>query len=500
MQLTLAEVARLVGGDPAPAGAAGAVAGMVAGYSLDSRSIRPNELFFAIRGEARDGHDFVLAALGAGALAAVVERSAYLRFAPSFRDRLLPVRDVTVALQTLAAAVRRRWGKKLVGVTGSAGKTGTKDMIARVLGVRRRVLKSEGNLNNHWGVPLSLLRLTPAHDVAVIEMGMNHAGEIARLAAIAAPQVGVVTNVGAAHLGNFRSVDEIAAAKRELIQALPPGGVAVLNQDDPRVARFGEGFAGRVVRFGLAPGAGGGAGAAALDLALRDLRVLGEAGGEFTAVAAAGGQGTGEGESARVRLPLLGRHNLFNAAAALAVGLVFGAPLPEGAAALAAMTPGPGRGRLLHGAGATIIDDCYNSNPAALENMINLLAGLPGTRRVLVAGEMLELGPASAEAHRRLGELAAQRRIDVIFAVRGAAAELLAGARAAGFAGEGEFFADAAACGRRLRTALRPGDIVLVKGSRGVRLERALEQVTGAEKGAGSGAEGSAGAEAGGAP
>lgn len=470
MQMTLADAARILGCAPPATGAA------VDGYSIDSRTIRPGDLFFALPGARADGHDFVLSALGAGAAGAVVSESAYERFAENFRNRLLAVADPMAGLQALARAVRRRWGKKIIAITGSSGKTSTKEMIARVLSSRYRVLKSEGNLNNHLGVPLSLLRLSPAHDLAVLEMGMNHAGEIARLAELAEPQIGVFTNVGPVHLGNFASLEGIAEAKRELALALPPTGVMVLNADDPLVSRFSEGYQGSVLRYGIESGS---AGPPRRDLALevRQIRLLGWEGSEFTAQA--GEQSAGAGHAVRVRLPLMARHNISNAAAALAAGLVFGIPLEAAALALAGMTAPAGRGRVLHRAGATIIDDCYNSNPPALESMINLLAGLPGGRRILVAGEMLELGPAAGAWHRQLGELVAHRRIDVLWAVAGQAREFLAGAQAAGFAGEGEFFATAEECGARLAARLQPGDVVLAKASRGVHLERALAAILG---------------------
>lgn len=485
MPMTLADAARLLGCPP-PAHAA-----PVDGYSIDSRTTCPGDLFFALPGARADGHDFVLAVLGAGAAGAVVSRAAYQHFAETFRDRLIPVEDPMAALQVLAQAVRRRWGKKIIGITGSSGKTSTKEMIARVLSSRYRVLKSEGNLNNHLGLPLSLLRLSPVHDVAVLEMGMNHAGEIARLAELAEPQVGVFTNVGPVHLGNFASVEAIAEAKRELALALPPTGVMILNADDPLVSGFAAGFAGAVLRYGIEP-RGGESGAAAeprgrtgapagfrpLDLAISAIRLLGLEGSEFTARAPERGA---PGHSVRVRLPLMARHNISNAAAALATGLAFGIPLESAALALAGMAAPAGRGRVLHRGGATIIDDCYNSNPPALESMVNLLASLPGGRRILVAGEMLELGPAAASWHRRIGELVAHRRIDVLWTVGGQAREILLGAQAAGFGGEGEFFATAEACGAQLAARLEPGDVVLVKASRGVHLERALAAILGPE-------------------
>ncbi len=207
------------------------------GYSIDSRTIQPGELFFAVKGERMDGHDFVEQALGRGAVAAVVRKDQIARYAS--KTGLLPVDDTLAALQSLANAVRRLWAKPLVGVTGSAGKTTTKEAIAHVLSTKFRVLKSEGNFNNHFGLPLMLLKLEPEHDMAVIEMGMSHAGEIAALAKIAQPEIGVVTNVAPVHLEFFNSIADIARAKYELIECLPANGTAVLNADDEYVSKFG---------------------------------------------------------------------------------------------------------------------------------------------------------------------------------------------------------------------------------------------------------------------
>ncbi len=453
--LTLAEAARSLGLPPAAEVA-------IAGGSIDSRAVRPGDLFFALPGERADGHDYVSAALAAGAAAAVIESRRRDRFAPAYQARLLAVESPLEALQHLAAEARRKWGGTLIGITGSAGKTTTKEMIAAALEARYRVLKTEGNLNNHLGVPLTLLRLTRQHEMAVVEMGMNHAGEIARLAAIARPNAGVVTNVAPVHLGHFTSLDAIAAAKRELIEALPASGIAVLNANDERVARFGAGFAGRSVAYGLADAPRAWAGP--LLISLDRLQLEGAAGSSFRAR-------DGEGGEARVRLALPGRHNAMNAGAALATARVFGVGLTAAAAALEGMNAGAGRGRVLQGAGITLLDDCYNANPAAVETMLQVLAATPGKRHLAVLGEMLELGAGAPEWHRQAGRAAAAARLDALFAVQGEAREILAGARAAGFQGEAEFFASAAECLPRLQAALRPGDVVLVKGSHGVRLE-----------------------------
>ncbi len=466
MQLALAEIASILSCAPPP------VLGLASGYSIDSRSIRPGEVFFAIRGERFDGHDFVLTALGGGALAAVVEQTAYERYAEPFRNRMLAVPDTLAALQTLAAAVRRRWGKKIVAITGSAGKTTTKELTAQVLSSRYRVLKTEGNYNNHYGAALTLLRLTPVHELAVLELGMNHAGELTQLASIVGPQVAVFTNVGPVHLEFFGSIDRIADAKYELAAAIPAAGVLVLNQDDPFVRTFDRNFSGRVIRYGRQAGQLRGDATLLID----EVELQGERGSHFRVTARAGSVE----ETAHVHLPLLGAHNISNAAAALAAGSIFGVPLREGALALETMAAPPSRGQILHNAGVTVLDDCYNANPPAMKHMVQVLAGMPGKRRIVVAGEMLELGPSGADLHRECGKAMAEAGVDTIFAVRGLARYYLEGAEAVGFQGQMRFFEDAEVCATPLAELVQPGDVVLAKASRGVRLENALKGIVNA--------------------
>jgi len=426
------------------------------GYSIDSRTLKPGDLFFAVKGERFDGHDFVDAALAAGAVAAVVRKDQTGRYADPYR--LIPVDDPLLALQQLAMAVRKLWGKCLIGVTGSAGKTTTKEAIAHVLAAKFRVLKSEGNLNNHYGLPLQLLRLEPEHELAVIEMGMNHLGEIAALCKIAEPNLGVVTNVAPVHLGFFSSVAEIARAKYELIASLPRGGVAVLNADDQYVSQFGRDFHGKVILFGLTHPA---------DVCARNVVERGEQGSEFDLVR--------DGETQPVTLPLLGRHNVYNALAAAAVGSQRGLALAQIAGALGTLAPGEKRGELLNIGGATVINDCYNSNPKALEAMIDALASLAAKRRIVVAGEMLELGDAAGQLHYDCGAHAAAKRVDMLIGVRGAAKKIVEGAYASGLI-SAEFVETPEDAGAWLAATIRPGDAVLLKASRGVRLERALEK------------------------
>jgi UDP-N-acetylmuramoyl-tripeptide--D-alanyl-D-alanine ligase len=430
------------------------------GYSIDSRTLKPGELFFAVRGDRFDGHDFVGSALERGASAAVVAKSKVLELPEAVRQQtLLIVDEPLITLQTLAAAVRRHWGKRVIGITGSAGKTTTKEAVATVLGARFQVLKSQGNLNNGFGLPLQLLRLEPEHEVAVIEMGMSNAGEIEALARIAVPNWGVVTNVGNAHAENFHdAIAGVARAKYELVASLPADGVAFLNCDDPYVSQFGRDFHGKTIYFGKGPCA--------------DLRAdsLEELGIEGLRIHVRAGQ-----HEADVQLHLLGQHNVSNALAAIAVGLEAGIPLDSCAAALATLEPGDKRGQTLAVREATIINDCYNSNPEALKAMIQTLMSMPGQRHILVAGEMLELGHESEALHKSCGEAAASAGVDIVLGVRGNAAHIVEGARQAG--AEAIFVETPEQAGAWLRRNLRERDVVLLKASRGVRLERALDEM-----------------------
>jgi UDP-N-acetylmuramoyl-tripeptide--D-alanyl-D-alanine ligase len=427
-------------------------------YSIDSRTIQPGQLFFAVKGERMDGHEFVQQALEKGTVGAVVRKDQLARYA--VKTGLLAVPDTLVALQTLGAAVRRLWAKPLIGVTGSTGKTTTKEAIAHVLSSRFRVLKSEGNFNNHFGLPLMLLKIEPEHEAAVIEMGMSHRGEIAALAKIAQPEVGVVTNVAPVHLEFFKSVAEIARAKYELIESLPAGGTAILNADDEYVSQFGRDFHGKVVCYGRHPSA---------DIRAENIESRGAAGSLFDVVT--------DGRRERATLPLVGTHNIYNALAAVATGLERGLSLAEAAGALATLAPADKRGAVVQVGNITVINDCYNSNPTALDAMVDTLAAMPAKRRIVVAGEMLELGSSGEALHRRSGEHIAKKGIDILLGVRGLAQPMV---EAAGHAGiRAEFVATPEDAGEWLIRETRDGDVVLLKASRGVKLERALETVVG---------------------
>ena len=429
------------------------------GYSIDSRTIGAGDLFFAVKGERVDGHDFVETALKDGAVAAVVSMR-WLKPALVEEARLLRVPEsesdcVLHSMQKLAHAVRRAWGGRVIGVTGSAGKTTTKECIAEVLGTKFKVLKTEGNFNNHFGLPLTLLRLEMEDEVAVLEMGMNHAGEIRALGKIAEPDWAVVSNVAGVHLEFFEDgIEGIARAKYELVEALHGDGVAFLNGDDGRVRAFGRGMGERAVLYGMGE-----------DCAVRAVEIeeLGLNGTRFTVVAGV--------ERVAMVLRLPGRHNVLNALAAVAVGVWSGVDLREGCGALERMRPTEKRGNVLVWRGAEIVNDTYNSNPRALEAMVEALRKTEAKRRIVVAGEMLELGPRGGGMHWVSGE--AMEGMDVVVGVRGLAKELVEGARTVGVAAE--FVETPELAGEWLRENLREGDVVLLKASRGVRLERALE-------------------------
>ena len=424
------------------------------GYSIDSRTVGPGELFFAVKGERLDGHDFVGAALARGAVAAVARKDQLHRFPGNMK--LLPVDDTLIALQTLATAVRKLWGKPLIGVTGSAGKTTTKEAIAHVLASKFRVLKSEGNFNNHFGLPLMLLKLEPEHDLAVIEMGMSRAGEIRALGKIANPDIGVVTNVAPVHLEFFDSLAGIARAKYELIESLPSNGTAVLNADDEYVSHFGRDYRGRVIKYGTT---------FAADVSAENVQSKGAEGSEFDVAVA--------GTRQHAHLPLVGEHNVLNALAAVAVSIACGMKASDAIAALATLKPADKRGQVLQLGNITVINDCYNSNPKALKAMVDALSAMKAARRIVVAGEMLELGPAGEALHRESGSHMGEKKIDVLIGVRGLAHALVDGAQQAGT--RAEFVATPEEAGEWLARETRDGDVVLLKASRGVKLERALE-------------------------
>lgn len=457
MQLSMSEIAAILGSQWE------GLPRLAQGYSIDSRTLRAGDLFFAIRGPRYDGHQFIDQVLEKGAVGAVVEHDfASLQAYTS----LISVPEVTRALQQLAEAVRHKWAGRVVGVTGSAGKTTTKEMLASALSRKFCVLKSEGNLNNHFGVPLTLLHLEAEHQVAVVEMAMSGPGEIARLAMMAAPEIGIVTNVAPVHLEFFDSVDAIARAKRELIEHLQPPATAILNQDDERVRGFAAGFDGRALTFGFTEGA---------DYRGLKVRARGDAAsGAF----ATEFEVRGPAYSGTFSISLPGRHNVENALAVIAAASVFEVPEEDLRTALASFGSLSQRTEVLRLPGEVVlVNDAYNSNPLAMQRMLEMAGSWRGAgRRLVLAGEMLELGPSSAEWHRRIGRECAQIGIDWLIAVRGDARFFIEGAIEAGVPAEQtRFFNEAGEAAEFCQTLVRPGDLILVKGSRAVHLEKAVE-------------------------
>ncbi len=433
---------------------AGAPPTTVTGVSIDSRSVAPGELFVAIRGPRFDGHDFLAQALARGAAAALVARA---DGAPRGLP-LLRVADTTLALGHLGALARARASAQVVAVTGSVGKTTTKEITAALLAARGPVLKTEGNLNNHFGLPLTLVRLAAHHRSAVLELGMSAAGELTYLSRLARPDVALITRIAPVHLEFFESLEAIARAKAEILAGLSADGVAVLNHDDPHLRRVGAAHAGRVAWFGRdraclasAENWRGSAHGMRFDLRL-------------------------DGRTAEIALALPGLHNLQNFLAAAAAAHLLGVSLEDVAQAAAQVRPARHRGEVRRLAEqVTLYDDCYNASPVAMDAAVTALGLTAHARRVAVLGEMRELGATGASLHRDLGRSLAGR-VEVLVGVGGLAAEIVAGAREAGLPADAlHLFAEAEAASAALAGLVRPGDAVLVKGSRGVRLERVVE-------------------------
>jgi UDP-N-acetylmuramoyl-tripeptide--D-alanyl-D-alanine ligase len=460
MRWTIAQVVDVLA---ARAGAGLDPVARLAGVSIDSRTVRSGELFVAIRGPRHDGHDHLAGALEHGAVAALVAAEKVGGYADAVRAKCIVVDDTFWALKQFARAVRETWGGKIAGVTGSVGKTTTKEILAALLGARFRVLKSEGNFNNEYGLPLTLFRLEETHQAAVLEMGMSRRGELSRLAEIAKPDVGVVTRVSPAHLEFFASVDEIALAKRELIEGLNgKNSTAVLNADDARVAAFGAYAPGRVLTYGIEKRA---------FFVAENIEDRGALGTTFDYVSPEG--------RVRLELALPGRHVIANALASLAAASVWGIGIEEARAVLPGLRPPAMRGELLRFSdGAALINDSYNSSPAALQAMMALLASTPGfKRKILAVGEMRELGTTSAQLHREAGKSAATTgAIDWVIGVAGDAEQLVEAAVGGGIPRkQAKFFATSDEAAEFLERFLQAGDLLLVKGSRGVKMERVVE-------------------------
>ena len=432
------------------------------GVSTDSRTIGPGALFIALRGARFDGHQFIAAALERGAAGVLAETEPDRWSGPPNAKRPAPaaivVSDALDALQRLAREVRRQSGARVVAITGSAGKTTTKEITADLLSARYSVFRNKGNLNNHIGLPLSLIELRHGPEIAVVELGMNHFGEIRALVAIAEPEVRVWTNVGDAHVGHFGSREAIARAKAEILESAAPGTVLIANADDPRVMAHASRFGGRLVTFGERPGS-----------TIRVSHIL-DHGVDGTAADVDTPAGR-----IRISVPLAGRAHLSNVLAGIAVALEFGIDAAAIETGVAQLRPVMRRGGITAlPNGTRVVDDSYNASPAAVQAMLSALASTRTSgRRIAVLGEMLELGEAAPALHADCGRAAARAGIDELIVIGGAAADGLAqGARAAGLAETHiHRFADSASAAEPVAGLVHPGDLVLVKGSRGTRTD-----------------------------
>ena len=470
---------RYLGARPASADIDPALAATeVTNFVIDSREVQAGDVFFALsqpdyrnngfNGDFEDATIYVASAFERGALAAVVRPDRYDEHRAAlekYRDRLVLVGDCIGALQRLAAGVYESWNRPVVGITGSAGKTSAKELTAHVLeATGRKVLKNVKNYNNGLGLPLTVLNLDkdPSYEVAVLEMGMSTpTGEIRRLCEITPPDVAIELNVLPVHIEHLGTIENIQKAKAELIQGMKETGTAVLNADDELVLDMRRLVRGGSITYGIQNPA---------DITATDIRFERFGDTRFTISIF--------GESAEVVFPLNGRHNVMNALAAAGAASVFGISASQIASSLSSVEPPPQRGEVIHLApDITVINDSYNSNPNALLSMVDtLVEGSAGaSRRVVVAGEMLELGDDAARIHREIGQKIAERNVDLLVGVRGLAAEMVKGALSGGM--RAEFVEDSAAAAELARKVIRPGDAVLVKGSRGVRCEKVVDSL-----------------------
>ncbi len=463
-RFTAAEAAAVGGG----AVVAGPSDALITGAASDSRRVRSGDLFVAIPGERVDGHTFLNVAAAAGAAAALVSRA--VEAPPGLA--VIQVDDTVDALGRLAADYRRRFDLPVVGVTGSVGKTTTKDLLAGVLSRSFETLANEGNLNTEVGLPLTVLELERRHQVGVFEMGMRGRGEIAYLAGIARPSIGLITNIGPTHLELLGSIENIARAKAELIEGLPADGLAVLNGDDPLCRSISGLTRARVVYYGAGPDC---------EVRAEEFETLGEKGVRGrVAVADPAGAGAGVTERFEVVVPIPGRHNVGNALAAVAVGRALGMSLTDIAAGLAAPRRSAMRLAVVHAAGLTIIDDTYNAGPASMRAALGILKEVAGRgRSTAILGNMLELGAAAEAGHEEIGRAVREFGIGRLITVGDLGAVIARAAVAAGY--DASLVTTCASNAEAVRVArawLRPRDTVLVKGSRGMK----MEEITGALK------------------
>ncbi len=450
-KLTLAEVTQAVDG----ALIAGDMDSAITGVSIDTRTLQAGDLFFALKGENSDGHRFIVTALEAGAGGLIVSDESAV---PTGLDKpVVKVQDVLWSLGDLAAYYRSKFDVRVIGITGSVGKTTTKEMLSAILERKWRVLKNEMNYNNEIGVPLTLFQLQPSHEVAVLEMAMRGIGEIRRLAQIAKPEIGVITNIGISHIERLGSQGAIAEAKSELLQELPPDGLAILNAEDGYFTVMRDRFGGRVISFGSSQ-----------DADIVGARIKQSKEGRWTCAIMK------EGATIKVSLPVIGNYNVFNALAAAAVAIGMGVDLSTVKDGLENFTQPSMRMELIRSRqGFTVLNDAYNASPASVCAALKTLQALAGyDRKIVVLGNMLELGDYAPKAHRDIGSTVARSGVDKLVAVGELAADIVEGAKSAGYPEENiEWYPDGLSAAAGLKSQVKSGDAVLVKGSRAMRME-----------------------------
>ena len=457
--LTLKEIiaaidGKVVQGDAEPS---------IAGIAIDSRKIQPGELFIALIGERFDGHNFLAQAAAAGAAALVVMKTTDL---PADCGPVIQVEDTLKALGMIARLYRRKFDIPVIAITGSNGKTTTKDLVAAVLSEQWSIIKTEANFNNEIGLPLTLLQIKAETQAAVVEMGMRGAGQIRQLAAIAEPSIGVVTNVGLSHLELLGSQENIALAKSELDEALPPTGLAVLNGDDPLVRKMQELHRGKTVLYGIE--------GLRLDYRADDLKI-GPQGSTFTVHF--------KGGHSAVQLPIAGRHNVLNALAAIAVARECGISSEMIQKGLAQPQLTAKRLNIIERNGIAIIDDTYNASPASVKAALDVLkiSGM-GRRKIAVLADMLELGPTAAQIHREIGEYAARTGVDRMLSFGDLALGYSEGFNRVA-AGKSEHYLEKQALIDRLQSLIQPNDLILIKGSRGMKMDEVVAALSEMEVG-----------------
>jgi len=458
--LSAEEILKATGGAPLRGGPCWSCRGI----STDTRTLAAGDLFIALAGENFDGHDYLAKAAERGAAGLLIRTDAAKKLAMAPEGiPVIAVQDTLKALGDIARNWRQRFPIPVVAITGSSGKTTTKEMVAAIASRTRNTLKTEGNLNNRIGVPLTLLRLRKNHEIAVVEMGTNSPGEIAMLAAIALPDVGLITNIGPAHIEGLGSLDAIREEKGSLFEVMAGRGAAILNHDDPAIGVLAGLLQGKRVTFGLGPDAA---------ITARRVETVGPEGVRFDLVI--------DGIGAPVFLAAAGEHNVRNALAAAAAAWTLGFDRSQIAAGLAAFRPVPGRTEIRQlGNGAHLVIDTYNANPASVREALKTLQGLRGNgKAVVIMGDMLELGERSEEWHEEIGALLANTDIQDLFLKGSLTKALAAGAIRMGFPAERiAFFDDPQQVVSSLRSRLKKGDWVLIKGSRKMKMEAVAENM-----------------------